>query len=171
MLHLTLVRHAKAEPARSGQDDWGRALDAQGQQEAIAIGRRLRQRAVQPSAVVSSTAVRALSTANLLARELGLPSEFVSTDDRLYLVSATDLLDWVRERDSAAQLTDPPQHLMLVAHNPGLSDFAARIAVNPVVSSLPTAAALTLQFQLEHWGDLRWGSGIDAQLEFPQHRR
>ena len=161
MLHLTVVRHAKAEPARTADDDWDRALDAHGQQEALQIGRRLRQRGVQPSSVLSSSAVRAISTANLLAQELGLPAGSVIAADDLYLISATDLLAWIQEREAA------DAHLLLVAHNPGLSEFAARIAVHPTVNNLPTAAALTLRFDIQHWSELRWGSGEDARLEVP----
>jgi phosphohistidine phosphatase len=167
MLRLTLIRHAKAEPGHAGQEDWDRALDPQGQREAVEIGRRLQQRALPPPVVVSSSALRASSTASLLVRELGLPSTAVLTDDRLYLISATDLLDWIHERDLAEHSTE---HLLLVAHNPGLSEFAARIAVSPAVANLPTCGALTLQVHIERWCDLRWHSGVDAVLDVPQHR-
>jgi phosphohistidine phosphatase len=168
MLRLTLIRHAKAEPTHAGQEDWDRALDSQGQREAVEMGRRLQQRALHAPLLVSSSAVRALSTANLLARELGLQSTAVMADDRLYLISATALLDWIHERASAADLST--EHLMLVAHNPGLSEFAAHIAVHPTVTSLPTCGVLTLQVDIERWEDLSWRSGVDAVLEFPQHR-
>jgi len=168
MLRLTLVRHAKAEPARAGQEDWDRALDPQGQKEAVEIGLRLHQRALKPNSLVSSSALRAISTASLLARELGFPSKSIFTDERLYLVSASALLEWIREGDWAAR--HPTQHLMIVAHNPGLSEFAAHIAVSPIVDSLGTSAAYTLQFEIEHWCDLRWSSGINAELESPQRR-
>ena len=161
MLRLTLVRHAKSEPAHPGQEDWDRALDVTGHREAVRMGQSLRRRNLQPGCLASSNAVRALATAQLLARELEVASQAIVADERLYLISADDLMEWIRaqQRDFA--------HLMIVAHNPGLSDFAARIAERPSVDALPTCASFTLCFATAHWRDLEWGSGADAQLETP----
>lgn len=161
MLRLTLVRHAKAEPAHAGQEDWDRALDATGHGEAVRMGQRLLSRNLQPVCLASSNAVRALATAQLLARELGFPSKSIVADERLYLISATDLMDWI--------LTQPRDHghLMIVAHNPGLSEFAARIAARPTVNALPTCASYTLRFAIAHWRELTWGSAQDAELDIP----
>lgn len=161
MLRLTLIRHARAEPERTGQEDWERVLDGIGEREAVRMGRSLQRRHLQPARLACSTAVRAMSTAQLLASELGYPSNAIVADERLYLISATDLLDWLRHQEHTAE------HLMIVAHNPGLSDFAARIAALPTVDALPTCASYTLRFAIEHWRELNWGSGVDAELDTP----
>jgi phosphohistidine phosphatase len=166
MLRLTLVRHARAQAAVAGQEDWDRALDIAGHREAVLMGQRLHQRTLKPTCLASSTALRALSTAQLLARELGISSKAIVQDQRLYLIAATDLLDWIGEQTQTAE--DLAQHLMIVAHNPGLSDFAARIAAQPAVDALPTCACYTLSFDIAHWRELRWGSGTDAELDYPQ---
>ena len=44
MLRLTLVRHAKTEPAHPGQEDWDRALEPRGQRDAPEMARRLKER-------------------------------------------------------------------------------------------------------------------------------
>jgi phosphohistidine phosphatase len=161
MLRLTLVRHAKAEPAQTGQEDWERVLDATGQREAVHMGQRLQRRNMQPACLASSTAVRAVSTAQLLAHELSYPRHAIVADERLYLISAPDLLDWICEQERTAE------HLMIVAHNPGLSDFAARITAEPTVDALSTGASYTLLFAIEHWRELTWASGEEAELHTP----
>jgi phosphohistidine phosphatase len=164
MLRLTLVRHAKAEAAHAGQEDFDRALHAEGQREAVEMGQRLSQLGWKPTALVTSPALRASTTASLLARELGFPSRAIIAAEHLYLISVTDLFDWLREQ------TRSTEHLMVVAHNPGLSEFAARIAAQPTVDVLPTCAAYTLELPIEQWRDLAWGSGQNGQLETPRLR-
>ena len=166
MLRLTLVRHARAEAAAAGQEDWDRVLDATGQREAVLMGQRLQRRKFQPTQLASSTAVRALTTAQLLARELSLPVQSIVQDSRLYLISDGDLLEWIRQSTQPTEESSP--HLMIVAHNPGLSDFAARIAAEPTVDGLPTCACYTLSFDFASWRDITWGSGLHAELDTPQ---
>lgn len=159
MLRLTLVRHGKAVPAHAGQEDFDRALEPDGHREVLQLGRRLRERELKPACLISSPALRALTTANLLARELSYPGSAVISDERLYLISADAILEWLRAADRAAQ------HLMIVGHNPGLSEFAARVAQTPIADGLATGTACTLRLPIEHWRDLMWRCGIGAEIE------
>jgi phosphohistidine phosphatase len=167
MLRLTLVRHGKAEPQQAGQEDWDRVLDTVGHREAVQMGQRLQHRQLQPTSIASSNAPRAMSTAQLLARELGFPAKAIRADQQLYLISAGDLLQWICTQQDIGNAEHPTQHLMIVAHNPGLSEFAARIALNPSVDNLPTCACYTLRFDIEHWHELTWGLGQNGELEMP----
>ena len=89
---LTLVRHAKADTALPGQQDWDRVLDRRGQLDAPEMARRLRSRKLKPDLILSSPAVRALSTASIMARELKVHADRIAQDERLYLASPADLL-------------------------------------------------------------------------------
>ena len=62
MRELILLRHAHAESAVPGQDDADRPLSLQGQAEAEAAGRWLRDHGHVPDRVVCSTARRARET-------------------------------------------------------------------------------------------------------------
>lgn len=167
MLRLTLVRHGKAEPQQSGEEDWDRPLDAIGAREAVHMGQRLQRRKLKPTSLVCSNAPRALSTAQLLARELEFPSKAIVADELLYLISAADLLAWICRQEHSELSQHLTPHLMIVAHNPGLSDFAARIAAHPTIDNLPTCGCYTLRLPIEQWRELSWGSGADAEFDFP----
>ena len=82
---LTLVRHAKSDWSLPGQQDWDRVLNKRGQQDAPEMARRLRSRKLKPDLMLSSPAVRALTTASVMARELRVPAERIAADERLYL--------------------------------------------------------------------------------------
>src|ERR1044072_6508157 len=113
MLRLTLVRHAKTEPAHDGQEDWDRVLDARVECDAPEMGRRLEQQLPKPDRVLSSPAVRANATASIMARELGVPARTIVQDERLYLASPKDMLQVIQELggDAAHLMVGGPQHL------------------------------------------------------------
>ena len=162
LLRLTLVRHAKTEPARHGQEDWDRALESRGQRDAPEMARRLKQYSPKPERILSSPAVRAITTATIMARELGVSAQKVQQDERLYLASPKDMLAVIRE------LGERARHLMVVGHNPGITEFADRISSERSVDNLPTCAVYSLQFEIAAWSELQWDSGVDAELDYPK---
>ena len=162
MLRLTLVRHAKTEPGRPGQEDWDRALEPRGQRDAPEMARRLKQLTPKVERILSSPAVRAITTATIMVRELGVSAQKVQQDERLYLASPKDMLAVIQE------LGGRSRHLMVVGHNPGITEFADRISAERSVDNLPTCAVYTLQFEIKDWSELAWDSGVEADLDYPK---
>jgi phosphohistidine phosphatase len=163
MLRLTLVRHAKTEAAHSGQEDWDRALEPRGQRDAPEMGRRLKGRGTKPDKVLTSPAVRALTTTTIMTRELGIAASKVTQDERLYLASPKELLKVVHE------LGDAAKHLMVVGHNPGLTEFADALSSDRSIDNMPTCAVYTLEFAIKRWSELRLGTGINAEFDYPKN--
>ena len=161
MLRLTLIRHAKTEPAHSGQEDWDRALESRGQHDAAEMGQRLKHRKLKPTKLITSPAVRAITTAQLIARELGFAPERIVQNERLYLASAKEMLKVIQESG------DDAKHLVIVGHNPGISEFADQIAADRPMDNMPTAAVFTLEFDIGNWSGLDWKSGVNAQFDYP----
>jgi phosphohistidine phosphatase len=71
-MQLYLVRHAEAA---GGDPDELRPLTPTGREQARSLGARLRQAGVRPDAILTSPLLRARETGELLARELGVPSQ------------------------------------------------------------------------------------------------
>ena len=162
MLRLTLVRHAKTEPAHSGQEDWDRALEQRGQRDAPEMGRRLKGRGLKPDKILTSPAVRAISTTSIMARELGVAGSKVVPDERLYLASSKELLATVKELGGTAK------HLMVVGHNPGLTEFADALSCERSIDNLPTCAVYTLEFDIKNWSELEFAQGMNAEFDYPK---
>ena len=149
-------------PARSGQEDWDRVLEPRGQRDAPEMARRLKQISPKVDRILSSPAVRAITTATIMTRELGVSAQKVRQDERLYLAAPKDMLTVIRE------LGERSRHLMVVGHNPGMTEFADRISSERGVDNMPTCAVYTLQFEIAAWSELEWESGIDAELDYPK---
>lgn len=143
MKTLLLVRHAKSDWAFPALDDHERPLNARGVRDAPEMGHRLRERGVVPEAIRSSTAVRAHSTAALIAAQLGLAPDVVALDERLYGSSPGTIMGIVAELDSGVAVA------MIVAHDPGLSELA--FDLSGTIEHMPTCAIAEFTFDVDDW--------------------
>lgn len=163
MKKLTLVRHAKSDWSIAGQPDWERTLNARGQKDAPEMGRRLRERKLKPDRILASPAVRAWTTATLLAKELGIPVETIHKDERLYHASPNTILEVIRELGGSSR------HVMVVAHNPGLTEFSDQISSDRRIDHMPTCAVVTVSVDVRQWTDLDWQTARDTELDYPRN--
>jgi phosphohistidine phosphatase len=163
MRRLTLVRHAKADTSLPGQQDWDRVLDRRGQQDAPEMARRLRARRLKPDLILSSPAVRALSTASIMARELKVHADRIAQDERLYLADPRRIMEVVHELGGNAL------HVMVFAHNPGITDCANRLSAGDHIDTLPTCGVFTACFVVDDWSQLDWESGLEAEFDYPRN--
>src|SRR5436190_1452722 len=122
MKRLTLVRHAQAESAVSEQSDFERTLTRRGQRDATEMARRLKQHKQQIDLILSSPALRALATAEIFLQVLKVPVNRLTADERLYTAGSQELLQTLRESDDRAK------HVLIVAHNPGITEFADKLS-------------------------------------------
>lgn len=141
---LTLVRHAKSSWSESGLSDRERPLNARGERDAPIMGKRIAEHGIRPSLILTSPAVRARTTAKIIARKLNYPLEFLQSENDLYLASVDDMLDTLVMQDKSFN------SLMIVAHNPGLTDFANYL-VPGLTNNLPTAGVVSVELDKENW--------------------
>jgi phosphohistidine phosphatase len=160
---LTLVRHAKSDWSLAGQADWDRPLNKRGQRDAPEMARRLRSRRHKPDLILSSPAVRALTTATVMARELKVPATILQQDERLYLASPADVLAVIHEHGGTAK------HVMVFGHNPGLTECANRLSAGEQIDNLPTCGVFTALYDLDDWSRLDWGSGQETEFDYPKN--
>jgi phosphohistidine phosphatase len=84
---LTIVRHAKSSWDDSSLSDRERPLNERGRLDAPMMGRRIAAAGIRPSLIIASPAVRAWTTARVVAQELGYPLEFMHRESELYMAS------------------------------------------------------------------------------------
>ena len=144
MKTLTLVRHAKSSWKDTGLRDRDRPLNKRGERDAPMMGKRIVEAGIRPSLIISSPAVRAWKTAKVIAREIGYPTEFLQREDELYLASLDSLLDVVAAQETGFH------NLMLVGHNPGLTDFANFLSPG-LTGNVPTAGVVSVKINQDDW--------------------
>ena len=108
------------------------------------MGKRIVDHGIRPSLIITSPAKRAWTTAKVIAGEIGYPTEFLQREDSLYLASLDDLLGAVVAQDTGFN------SLMLVGHNPGLTEFA-NFLIPGLTNNLPTAGVVSVQIDQDDW--------------------
>ena len=160
MKTLFLMRHAKSSRDDPSLPDRDRPLNARGKQDAPKMGKRLAKRDVKPDLLLSSPALRALTTAQLIAEEVGDKRKDIVVDDRLYASSADDLLAVIRTLDMKLNC------VMLFGHNPELTDLAHRLSSEIV--HMPTSAVVEFNFDMKTWSDIGEVKPAKVVLDYPK---
>lgn len=154
MLRLILFRHGKSSWDGAGIDDFDRPLAPRGLKNVPEMGRRLARRGELPDLIISSTAVRALSTARALARETQYREDRILESPELYLAGTHEILEIICAAPAWART------LLIVGHNPGFTELANMLD-GVRIDNMPTAGMLCAGFDAPDW------TGIDpAEARF-----
>ena len=168
MRTIILLRHAKSSRDDPALDDFDRPLAPRGRRALAAVTAMLRRRKTAPDLVLCSSAMRTRETLRGIASGLGGEPALVY-EKRLYLASATKLLERLREIDDAVAT------VLLIGHNPGLQRLALLLAgrgeheaLARLAEKFPTAALAELSFPGKRWSELGAGSGELLHLWGPK---
>ena len=148
MKTLYIMRHAKSSWKFEELSDHDRPLNKRGRTDAPLMGQELAANNAKLQLILSSPAVRALTTATLVARELNYDSDGISVDDRMYGASAKELLKIAHEAPANVD------SMMMVGHNESISEFANLLSPKHV-ASMPTAGVVALRFDCESWQEIK----------------
>ena len=145
MKTLALIRHAKSSWDHPGIDDHDRPLNERGLRDAPRMAARLAAEhpELRDAALLSSTALRAATTADAFASALGAT---VRLDERLYGATPRRIIELASARSEAA--------VIVVAHDPGLSDLARHWSDFPKeggIPHMPTCAVAVFAFDIDDW--------------------
>jgi len=160
MKTLFLIRHAKSSWDNTALADKDRPLNDRGKRDAPKAGERLAKRRVKPDLILSSPATRALATAEIIAKKLDYKRRNIVVDDRLYAVEAEELLDVIR------QLDDSAERVMLIGHNPELTELAHRLSSK--ITHLPTCAVAEFTFDAKSWSRIGKDKPAKVALDYPK---
>lgn len=141
MIQLTLARHAKSDWGDASLDDFDRPLNARGLRDAPEMARRVLRSGVRPEVLLSSTALRARTTAEHFAAAFGV--ELTERDD-LYGAPAETLLEAARGTGAS--------EVMVVAHDPGMSELVSTLADREV--RMTTCAVAVFTWHEGSWEDV-----------------
>ena len=152
MKTLLILRHAKSSWEDPGLKDHDRPLNPRGRRDAPRMGRLIVEEDLVPDRILSSTALRALSTAELAASEFEEEVEIDATRE-LYVASPHTYVDVIADLGVG-------DRLMVVGHNPGISALVTLLTRE--CEEMPTAALAVAELDIDEWEEL--GSAGRGQL-------
>ena len=147
MKRLTLIRHGKSSWDSPDQEDFERPLNSRGLRDCGRMPALISADITPPQAILSSDALRAKETSEAIAAGYEIAPEDIKFIPALYLAGLETLLDCLGAQD------DSFGHLMLVGHNPGLTELHNYLC-RETADDLPTFAVVDLQLAVDAWRDI-----------------
>ena len=153
MKTIYLLRHAKSSWADADLADHDRPLKPRGQRDAPAMAAHVAAHHAAPETVFCSDSVRTAHTLAHFTEVWSLKEGNTVLDAAFYLAPAKLL----RKRIEA--LSNDINSLMIVGHNPGITDlFNELVTRDAYISKLRTCGFAALRFDISKWSNLSKGS-------------
>jgi phosphohistidine phosphatase len=118
---LYVVRHAKARNTEVGAKDIDRELSSEGLQQASRLGAYLYKKNADIDAIVCSSAVRAVQTAELVADQINFDISKTIINSDLYEASVRIIENIILDLNNDRKI------VVLVGHNPVLTYFVEHL--------------------------------------------
>lgn len=114
-----------------------------------------------PDLIISSYALRALTTAEFFAAEFGYKDENIQIHDALYMCSTKTILEILKDTN------DDAKTVFLFGHNPELTEFCNKIDHHKI-DNMPTCGIYCTSFDTAKWCDIDFGKGEVKFFEYPK---
>jgi phosphohistidine phosphatase len=110
--------------------------------------------------MLSSPAVRAISTAHYFAEALRMPEQNIVQNKAIYDADVNDLLQIIN------LIPDKHSTVMMFGHNPGFSQMVHYLTGQPI--EMPTCAIARIGFMQESWAHVSRNCGVLEDFDFPK---
>ncbi len=145
MKTLLVLRHAKSSWNNAGMGDHERPLNKRGKNDAPRMGKLIKTEEITPDLIISSTANRALMTAERVALTADY-EEVIETNRNFYLAPPEVYIHFLNDVDNNNE------RVMVVGHNGGVEDLVAELTGEWV--RMPTAALAQIALPINNWSEL-----------------
>lgn len=144
MKSLYFIRHAKSDWSINHLSDIDRPLNERGYNDAYKMSLILKEKKIIPDLIISSPAVRAISTALIFCRNLNYDPKSIQISKNLYDTSVKEYLQVVSKIESKHAV------VLLFGHNPTITN-AANTLTNALAQEMPTCGIVGMQSEVKDW--------------------
>lgn len=149
MKTIVIARHAKSDWA-TGLPDHDRPLNARGKADSPKMARALKALEFMPDLILSSSAVRARTTAETIAKGISYTGE-VRIDPKLYETGHGMIVGMLQN------LPSDVHQVMIFGHNPILENLAAYLLQMSATITIPTSGMVAIETPIREWSSLKPG--------------
>lgn len=160
MKQLIIVRHGKSDWGNADLTDFDRPLNTRGHKNAPEMVERLIKKGLKPALIVSSPALRAITTANYFAKGWNIETSAILQEETIYEANVKTLLQIVN------RLKDSDESVALFGHNPGLTDFINYLTDE--YASMPTCGVAIIMFPFNQWELVSAETGNLSLFDYPK---
>lgn len=162
MKTIYLIRHAKSDQSLGTLADIDRPLNLRGYTDADKMSKLMKEKKLIPELIISSPAVRAISTALIFSRNLDYYTGKISIIPQLYHPASDNYLSTIAETDSKINT------LMLFAHNPILTNTVNNLT-KEFIEHVPTCGIVAITNDCDDWEHFIMSTGKLISFNFPKN--
>lgn len=152
MKTLYMVRHAKSS-WKNDVIDHQRPLKGRGKRDGRMVSAYVQEKLLPPQRIITSDAVRALSTAMYFKEAFDIADADFMTNNSLYDFSGRNVIDIIKN------LNDSLDRVMIVGHNHAFTSIANMLG-NTYIDNVPTCGFVQLEFDESSWKSITTGKTI-----------
>lgn len=145
MKTLLIMRHAKSSWKEKELPDHDRPLKKRGRKDIANMAKILKKKALVPDLILSSTAIRAKDTANLMAEKLNFKGKLELVEN-FYMAEPETYIQKI------ATVPNKVENLLIIGHNPGLEGLV--MTLGDKIASLPTGSIAKIYLFIDKWSEL-----------------
>lgn len=138
---LLMLRHAKSSWKNKKLEDYDRPLNKRGKSEAIKMGKYLKEMAILPNLIITSSALRAIETTKYVCKHAGYEN-LIEVDSSLY---GSDIDNYISVISAAFKTKD---RVLIIGHNPALEELVSLITNKIMI--LPTCTLVQINLILKN---------------------
>ncbi len=159
MKTLYMARHAKSS-WKHDVIDHQRPLKGRGDRDGAKVSAYIAKHHNAPQKIITSDAVRALSTANYFKNAFKMADSNFSTNHSLYDFSGQNVMEVIKSLDNSVDCA------MIVGHNHAFTSIVNMLG-NEYIDNLPTCGFVIINFDVASWSEISTGKTI--AMVFPRH--
>lgn len=157
---LVLIRHAKSDWGYEFLKDIDRPLNERGYRDAYTQSKWYKEHFPIPDLILSSPAIRAISTALIFARTLQYNEQQIRIQHGIYEASTDDFLQNIQ------QLPDTIDTAMFFGHNPTITSLFNLLSTDIFIDNIPTCGIMKLEFDAKYWKEIKEKTALKAEYKF-----
>jgi len=165
MKHLLIIRHAKSSWNGIIPNDFDRTLNDRGHRDAPVMAKRMMDRKLQLDAIITSTALRAFTTAKYFASVNTIDTSQtipIIEKDELYLAESSVFFDVI------SKISDDYKNIAIFSHNPGITNFINKLGVAHI-DEMPTCGIFAVTIETKSWIDFKKSKKNFLFFDYPKN--
>jgi phosphohistidine phosphatase len=158
---LLLIRHAKSDWGNAGLRDFDRPLNKRGRNNAPEMAARMVKQDIFPEHIISSPALRAITTAGFFAQAWKIPIKEIQLEPSIYEAGIKSLMVVINN------LPNQFNRVALFGHNPGLTDLTNYFDGH--LDNMPTCSVVLIEFPFDDWAMISAATGKIRLFDYPKN--
>lgn len=164
MKTLYFIRHAKSDWSNPLLRDFERGLNKRGVKECPLMGKVLLDKGICPDLILSSSALRARTTAIEIARQINYPHDLIQYEASLYACDVQTIISIIQN------VSQNVNTLFVFGHNPELTGCANMIC-GVDIENIPTCGVAAMCLHHDNWKSLGANSAQLLFLDTPKQHQ